>query len=184
VLFRVFPWTPDALPTTAGGALFVPRAWQGAGRHDNPDSYGALYLATSPVSAVAERLQAFRGTQLRESDLRRADGRALALARLDDSAMESVVDLDEPLELTRRGLRPSGVATRDRTRTQPAALRVFEEGASGLRWWSTLEASWINVTAFADRALPELSLAGPPQRLTVGMPAVAEAAGLLGVRIT
>jgi hypothetical protein len=45
------------------------------------------------------------------------------------------------------------VATRVRAKTQRDALRLFEahRRATGLRWWSTIEASWINATIF-DRA--------------------------------
>ena len=55
--------------------------------------------------------------------------------------------------LDARGLRPSQVATNRRAVTQPDAARLFDAhpDAAGLRWWSTLEASWINVTLF-DRA--------------------------------
>ena len=75
MLYRVFPWAPEAVATAEGGSLFVPRRLQGAGRHDNPDLYGALYFATSAESAIAERLQPFRGQELGGSNLRRADGR-------------------------------------------------------------------------------------------------------------
>ena len=51
------------------------------------------------------------------------------------------------------GLRPSQVATNRRAVTQSDAARLFDAhpDAAGLRWWSTLEASWINATLF-DRA--------------------------------
>ena len=40
-------------------------------------------------------------------------------------------------------------------------MRLFDAhaGAAGLRWWSTLEASWINVTLF-DRAAARSRRAG------------------------
>lgn len=95
MLYRVFP-SSRVSPLEPGGALFVPRGWQDGGRHDNPDHYGALYLATTPVAAVAERLQALRGQTLGAQDLRRAGGRALTLAQIDDTELGDLVDLDEP----------------------------------------------------------------------------------------
>ena len=45
--------------------------------------------------------------------------------------------------------------------TQPEAARLHDSypDAAGLRWWSTLEASWINATLF-DRAAPRLRVRG------------------------
>jgi hypothetical protein len=61
--------------------------------------------------------------------------------------------------LAAESLRPSEVATNHRPATQGYAARLFDTHpeAAGLRWWSTLEASWINVTLF-DRATPSLSV--------------------------
>ena len=38
-------------------------------------------------------------------------------------------------------------------------MRLFDDhpGADGLRWWSTLEAGWLNVTLY-DRAAPRLAV--------------------------
>jgi hypothetical protein len=71
--------------------------------------------------------------------------------------------------------------TSDRVTTQAYAERLFEAhpDAAGLRWWSTLESAWINVTLF-DRAARALS-AGEPELLKTGHPAVAEAAEMLGL---
>ena len=183
MLYRVFPFHPGARPGEAGGALYVPRERQGTGRHDHPDLYSALYLSRVRESAVAERIQRFRGQTLSDADLRLVSGAAYALATFDDSAIDRLVDLDDPMQLARRQLRPSMVATRDRTVTHGIALRIFEEGMLGLSWWSTLEATWPNVTLFAERATPLLALVGPPQRLTVQHPAVRAAAQSIGVRL-
>jgi len=56
LLYRCFGWLRAANLREPGGALYVPRDHQGAGRHDNPDLYGALYLSESPVGAIAELL--------------------------------------------------------------------------------------------------------------------------------
>jgi hypothetical protein len=66
--------------------------------------------------------------------------------------------------------------------TQEYAARIHDarEDAAGLRWWSTLESSWINVTLY-DRVARRLR-ARPPQFLaTEDDPAVAAAAELLGL---
>lgn len=163
--------------------MYVPRERQGAGRHDRPDLYGALYVSRTDVAAVAERIQAFRGQTLTDADLRRADGFADALAELDDSDLGELLDLDNPNELARRDLRPSRVATRQRAVTQGIARAVFEEGWPGFEWWSTLESSWTHVTLFAERAVGGLGVAGEPEVLTTGHPALRTAAEVLGVRL-
>jgi RES domain len=183
VLYRVFPFRPAVGLIEEGGALHVPRERQGAGRHDNPDHYGALYVSRTALSAVAERIQGFRGRELGAEDLVRADGRRLALAWIDDGELDDLIDLDDPEELARRGVRPSGVATRARAITQPMALAIHREGHSGLAWWSTLEASWENVTLFAERATPLLRVGTPPEPLTVRSEAVRDAAAALGISL-
>jgi hypothetical protein len=94
-----------------------------------------------------------------------------------------VLDLDDPRTLVARDLRPSGVATGDRTVTQRMALDVYREGAVGISWWSTIEASWINLTLFAERATERLRLAGEPEPLGPRHPAVREAAEAVGVTL-
>lgn len=182
MLHRIFPYLPGALETNEGGALFVPRNRQGDGRHDNPPHYGALYASRSEQSAVAEHIQEFRGRGLTDRDLQRADGKRYALVALDDSSLGDIVDLDDPVELGRRNLKPSAIATRRRTITQPLALRLFEEGVMGFEWWSTLEASWPNVTLFAERAVTGLSVDGEPEPLHLDHPVLRAAAESIGVR--
>lgn len=169
--------------TARGGALYVPRDRQGAGRHDSPGRYGAFYAARSAVAAVAETIQAFRGRDLSADDLELADGSRLTLAMLDDSALGAVVDLDDPAVLVEKGWRPSGVASRDRTVTQAMAVRAFDAGALGLSWWSTLDASWTNATLFAERTLGAGSvvLDGAPEALSLRHPAVVAAAEHLAI---
>lgn len=167
-----------------GGALHVPRERQGAGRHDYPDAYGAIYVSRSALSAVAERIQGFRGQQLGDRDLRFASGARLALARIDDAALDGLLDLDDPAVLLKRGLRPSQVATHNRSVTRRIAHQVFSDGASGFLWWSSLEATWTNVTLFAERALDRLVLAGQPEPLTLRNDAMKAAAEAIGVRLS
>jgi hypothetical protein len=96
VLYRVYRALEGVAPSARGGPLFVPREYQGAGRHDSPGRYGAFYAARTPVAAVAETIQAFRGRDLSPEDLERSDGTRLMLAAFDDSGLETLLDLDEP----------------------------------------------------------------------------------------
>ena len=183
IAFRVFPHDTSAPSNEPGGSLWFPREWQGTGRHDNPEHYGCLYVSEVAVAPVAEALAVFRGTaELRWSMLvRAARGLALATIELDDGAM--VIDLDDPEVLLAEKLRPSQVATRQRERTQADALTIFKRHreAAGLRWWSTLEASWLNLTLF-DRAAARLNVADI-RLLALDDPVVLDAADALGIRV-
>ena len=90
---------------------------------------------------------------------------------------------EEPGVLEREGLRPSRVATHERAITQAGAAGVFgrNPAAIGLRWWSTLEALWANVTLF-DRAETLLAVEDV-QPLELGDDVVVQAAEFLGLSI-
>jgi hypothetical protein len=181
ILWRILPWDPSAPLGRTGHALWVPREYQGSGRHDAPDRYGCLYLAEEAVSAVAEMLAPFRGTGDLHPDLLVRYGRQLALAELELADHAELVDLDEPTVLVNESLRPSVVATSQRSVTQAYAVAQFERHseAAGLRWWSTLESSWIQITLF-DRAINELRVHSV-QILSVDAAAVTAAATYLGL---
>ena len=183
ILHRCLAWNERAAPDAADGALWFPRPYQGEGRHDNPAAYGCLYLSERPLSCVVEQLARFRGQRLTPALLRRR-GLPLALAELELPDDPQLVDLDEPAVLRRERLRPSRVATRERGITQPQALALYEKHgeAVGLRWWSTFESQWLNVTLF-DRAASALRLVSV-QALDVGGDEIAEAAGVLGLRFS
>ena len=180
-LFRCFGWNSRAGRTDPDGPCWVPRVFQGDGRHDNPDLYGCLYLSTQARSAMVEQLAPFRGTPLRPSMLRRR-GLPLALAELELAGPVEIVDFDDPVTLRRLRLRPSHVATRQRAITQPQARALYERQAhtAGLRWWSTYEALWMNVTVF-DRAARNLRVRDV-RLLTVADPEVVAAAEFLGLQ--
>jgi len=106
---------------------------------------------------------------------------ALAVLELPDNS--ELIDLDDPVVLRRRRLRPSRVATRDRSVTQPQALAVYRDTeAVGLRWWSIFESLWANYTIF-DRAGPRLAVEDV-RRLSLEDSAVREAADYLGLRVS
>ena len=110
----------------------------------------------------------------------RPDGQIRTLASLDDSTLPPLVDLDDPATLVRIGLRPSSVATGVRAATQRLALERFRDEAVGLSWWSTLEATWTNVTLF-DVQLPVRPPVLEIERLTITHPAVVAGAERISV---
>jgi RES domain len=183
ILFRCFAWDEAAGPRARGGPLWFPRMLQGDGRHDNPALYGCLYASSEPVSAAVERLTRLAGTSLAQSDLSRR-GYPFALATIDLSDSAELVDLDDPAVLLREDLRPSSVATNDRSSTQTQATALFgrHPQASGLRWWSTFESLWANVTLF-DRAGEFMEVADV-KALEVGDDVVRDAADFLGLPVS
>ena len=182
ILHRCFAWNQGARDDANDGPLWFPRIYQGEGRHDNPDADGCLDLADRPVSCIVEQLAAVRGQRLIASILRRR-GLPLAVADLELDDNVAIIDLDDPVVLSGEGLRPSRVATRDRSVTQPQALALYKRhpGVAGLRWWSSWEALWTNITLF-DRMMPELRLAGI-RTLTLDDPALLQAADIFGLRV-
>ena len=183
MLHRVFRAIDGAALTVRGGALYVPRDRQGSGRHDDPARFGAFYATRSPVAAVAETIQAFRGRDLGPEDLELADGSRLSMATLEDASLQAIVDLDDPAVLVQEGWRPSGVASRDRAVTQAMAVRAFDAGALGLSWWSTLDSAWTNVTLFAERTIDAglVVSTAEPEPLSLKHPALVAAADHLGI---
>jgi RES domain len=183
ILFRCFAWDEAAGARARGGPLWFPRMLQGDGRHDNPSVYGCLYVSSEPVAAAVERLARLAGTSIAQSDLVRR-GLPLALAAIELSDEAELVDLDDPAVLLEEGVRPSRVATNDRSVTQVQAEDLFSrhQHAAGLRWWSTFEALWANLTLF-DRAEAGLSVEDV-QALEVGDDVVRDAADFLGLSVS
>src|SRR5437773_317100 len=103
----------------------------------------------------------------------------LVLATIELAGRPRIVDLDEPSVLAGNALRPSRVATRRRDLTPPQALGLYRRGGAGIRWWSTFESLWTNLTVF-DRGVDRLRV-GEVRRLRIDDPTVREAADLLGI---
>jgi hypothetical protein len=181
ILYRCFAWNERARTDRPDSPLWFPRPYQGDGRHDNSDLYGCLYLSERPLSCVVEQLARFRGQRLLPALLVRR-GLPLALAELELADDAELVDLDDPAVLRREQLRPSLVATRAREVTQPQARALYEAhpDAAGLRWWSTFESQWLNVSLF-DRAAAAVRLVSA-RTLAVEDEEVASAADVLGLR--
>jgi len=108
----------------------------------------------------------------------------LALVELGLPDEAALIDWDDPEVLRENNLRPSQVATRIRETTQAEAQKLFNKHteAAGIRWWSTLEASWINVSIF-DRAIESLTL-GDEVVLDTGNAFVRELADYLGLTLS
>jgi hypothetical protein len=182
VLWRAFPWDAAA----AAGAPFSPSYLperQETGRFDLAQSL-VLYLAESPEHALAETIQSYRGLQLRGHHLRRS-GRALALApvRVADSVWSAVVDLCDPDELARRRIGPDTLASRDFTRTRAVAEALYQDGRTGLRWWSAFSGDWHTLVVFCGRLSGADLEFGQPERVGLVHPAVRGAAAELGIRL-
>ena len=156
------------MPFSAGDDLFSalppPRALQGAGRHDNADLYTAIYCSTDRIACVSEAIQNF--IPLTGENLIRA-GKRLHLAQFALDDKRRIVNADDPRVLLERKLRPSGIATRNRSVTQPIARAIYEAGEDGLLWWSTIESSWINATLFFENISKEITFSGFPVPLTL-----------------
>lgn len=182
ILHRCFAWDRRVAPDQEGGPLWLATAYQGGGRHDNPDTFGCLYLAAAAASALVEQLAPLRGNVLRPDFLVRR-GLPLGLAAIELDHGAELIDLDDPAVLSANDLRPSQVATRRREITQPQALELYRrhERVAGLRWWSTFEALWTNVTLF-DRAAPLLRLVDV-RRVDINDEALREAADFLGLAV-
>ena len=178
-LYRVFPYDPDAAPHEPGGALHAPRDRQGNGRVDNPGRYGVVYFAASPAAAAAERFQSFAGRRVTPAHLRGGrSGLPLALANV-SVRRDDARNLDDPAALQEHALIPSDVATRDRHVTQAWALRLWEAGFPGVRYWSAIEAKW---PVIARWSLDDVRVE-QVEPLTVFHAALREAAALLGIEI-
>jgi RES domain len=141
-LYRVFPWLEDAPAGEPGHPLYVAHP-QGHGRIDNPEHYLTLYASDRREGAIGE---AFGNHAMWTRDLLDGPpalpGSRRALATYDAPRAE-IIDLDDPQVLVERELRPSGVVTRDRRRTQTWALDVYREQTwDGVRWWSFHDPDW------------------------------------------
>ena len=182
-LWRVFPWQQSAGPGEPLAPDYIrPQQW--SGRFDLQDHPLVLYLTESRAHAVGEKLQRYRGRTIAASALREY-GWPLALVRVavPEDVLEAVADLTDPAVLRKLRLGPDVIASFDRRQTQRIARRIHQRGHTGLRWWSALTGDWHTTVLLVDR-VPRGSLAyGEPARLTLDMPALRDAARLLGVRI-
>jgi hypothetical protein len=126
---------------------------QGQGRFDRPHSaVGVVYLAETPVHAVAEMIQHYRGQALDDRDLF-VSGHRLALVRAEvsEGLAGRLVDLCDPAQLLELAVRPDETAAANRRTTQSIAERIYMARFAGLRWWSALRGEWHTLVLFPDR---------------------------------
>jgi hypothetical protein len=181
--FRVFAWDGHSLKEEPGGPFHVPRNQQGSGRHDIPDEDGVLYGSLNPLSAISEAIQIFRNQTLSEKDFLRNNGTTQALARYRLAPGIKLIDLNDPGVLKGLYLKPSEIATLERPRTQTLSRRLHGKKAAGFLWWSTLEASCINVTLFQSRVRPWMTLMEKIRPLSLTMKEVQDAARWMKIRL-
>lgn len=183
-LWRAFPWHRRAREGEPFSPSFVPRV-TGRGRFDLPmGTSPVLYLAQTPEHAAAEVIQPWRGQTVDARHLQRA-GHPLALVPIHVSApADTIANLCDPSALVDLPAAPDRLASRHRSITQPLARAVWDAGRAGLRWWSSFWGDWHTVVLFTAR-LPEEVRAtyGQPDPLTLGAPAMVEAARLLGIEL-
>lgn len=183
-LWRVFPWNIDAIAGDAFSPQLIPPG-QGSGRFDLGGDLTVLYFAESPVHAIAEKIQRYRGQELTLSELREF-GHPLSLVEAIPNVEKGahILDLNNPVELARYKIRPDILMSRDRTRTQTVTREIHRLSSPGLRCWSALTGDWHSTVLFVDRlgSLGTIEYRTPVP-LTLDSPAVAEAAAALSIRI-
>jgi RES domain-containing protein len=131
--WRVFPWNPAASDGAPFSTRYEPPAGTQTGGRFDVGTPSVLYLAESPVHAVAELLQGFRGMKLTPTHLVRADPGdpdafhplALVEAQLPAGVEANLPDLTDPAVLVRLGIRPDHLASHDRAVTQAISRRVY-----------------------------------------------------------
>lgn len=148
MLWRVFPYDRKAKAGQPFSSSYTPIN-QGSGRFDIPQHSPVLYLAESPVHALAEVLQGLRNQSIDKHDLIRF-GFQLAIVAV-EITNHSILDLCDPVNLLAYDIRPDSIASNNFKQTQGIATTVFENGFSGLRWWSSLSGDWHSTVVFTNR---------------------------------
>ena len=121
----------------------------------------------------------FRNQTLDDGD----NGMARAMAHYHLASGVKLVDLNDPNVLRELHLKPSEVATMERSMTQALSRRLHEKNSAGFTWWSSLEASWVNVTLFQSRVRDRMKLTDKIRPLSIRMKEVQEAARWMKVRL-
>lgn len=158
---------------------------QGAGRFDVPDLSQVWYFAESETHAIGEVLQGLRNQSLDDADLFRFGHRLALVAatlRPPSTGARLLVDLCDPVFLRRYRIRPDTLASVDFSKTQAVAGKLFAAGCAGFRWWSALGGDWHTTVIFNSRIKRASLVFRDPAPLTLGMPALQDAARRLGIR--
>nr|WP_271209449.1 RES domain-containing protein [Rhodococcus wratislaviensis]GLK33996.1 hypothetical protein GCM10017611_08390 [Rhodococcus wratislaviensis] len=179
LVYRIFPYLSAAAPGEPGHPLYEHRPQRG-GRIDHPD-YHVWYLSRLAEAACGEsfgNLARWEASML-EFPLLPGSRRALGVFELPDDLR--VLDLDDPAQLVRLGLRPTQVVTRNLTVTQGWGHRIWSETEphngdrawQAVSWWSYHRPQW---SVLASWLRPELVRVEP---LALDHPAILDAAKAL-----
>ena len=177
LVYRVFPHLPHASAGDPGSPEYLHRP-QGTGRIDNPTVYDSWYFSADSSAAVGETFGSIAEWSDAMFEFPKLAGsrRALGVFHLPDGT--PILDLDDPLNLSDRRLRPTKVISRNRRATQQWALSIHNEsmpagGAkvwNGVQWWSYYSPEWRVLGLWS--AIPRCIRVEP---LSVGHPAVIDA---------
>jgi len=181
--WRVTNWHPDARdPSDNGHPLYV-WPYQGKGRVDDPDGdYSVLYVGDSPQGAIAETFGRYAEWSATLLATPRKTPKGTVKALIQYRGDPAILDLDDPIELSQLGLRPSGVVSRRRAQTQQWARAIYDkEEHQGISWWSYYDPRW---ASFGLWDYSGLSVVGTPTPLDMGNPLVQEAADIIKRVIT
>lgn len=148
LVYRVFPHLPSARAGQPGHPLYEHRPQRG-GRIDHPD-YRVWYVSRLAEAACGEsfgNLARWDASMLEFPQLPGAR-RALGIFELPDELR--ILDLDDPNQLVRLGLRPTQVVTRNLAVTQAWGHRIWSEQGAGMpdraweavSWWSYHRPAW------------------------------------------
>jgi hypothetical protein len=167
------PTRSPAAPWSTNSSSAAPPATTDATTHRG-------YLALSQAGAVAEVL----GNHAEWVDgLFDVPGlglrRHLLTVEIDDTIVARIVDVDDARFLLDRGLRPSEIAGRARTRTRSLAADLFSEGATGIRFWSYHRPEWTNAVLFVPPFTPDHVGVASAEEMHLDMPCVAAASQML-----
>ncbi|GGC76070.1 RES domain-containing protein [Hoyosella rhizosphaerae] len=184
LVYRVFPYLPKAAPGEPGHPLYR-HTPQIGGRIDHPDYY-VWYLSRHAEGACGESFGnlPYWDDSMFEFPALAGARRALGTFTVPDSLR--ICDLDDPDQLSRLGLRPTQVITRNLAVTSNWGHRIWSETHlsqpgekrwEAVQWWSFHRPLW---TVLASWVQPELADVQP---LTLDHAAVLDAARALYRRI-
>lgn len=183
LVYRVFPYLPSAKPGRPGHPLYEHRP-QAGGRIDHPD-YFVWHLSRHAEAACGESFGNLHRWDESMFDFPLIPGarRALGVFRLPDDLR--ICDLDDPAQLTRLGLRPTQVVTRNLPVTQRWGHRAWSETSTdherrwqAVSWWSYHRPVW-SVLASWERPEPVRV-----ESLDLAHPGMVDAAGALNRHLT
>jgi len=148
LFYRVFPYLHGQPPDQPGNPEYL-YPHQGNGRWDNPVQYLCWYLADSASGAIGEVFAQIETWSEAMFDFPAIPDsrRALGTYSLPDDA--PLLNLDDPNALVERAMRPTQVASPNRSMTQGIASDIFGETKhdgtqrwQGLSWWSFHRSFW------------------------------------------